>query len=184
MPVNKIDNIPHEDINKVIILMTDIKSIIGINSASLVNIIPSMTSNTTPSGTVFWWNQMNWDNLPWHAFDSSLSTFFMAANQASWGEYIGYQFTSQVTAYGFRFYYPTSDRTSPWTGVTVYGSNNGTEWTSIHTESSITWGSSDTTKEYSFNSSKTYQWWRFNPSDSISTGVPMRCYSLELLGYS
>lgn len=83
--------------------------------------IPTMTSNTEPSGTCFGSSYFNVSHPYYCAFDGSTSTSWLPARtSSSTGQYIGYTFPSNVKAYMYTLDYTEYTYTSK---IVIQGSN-------------------------------------------------------------
>lgn len=98
---------------------------------SVLNVkVPTMTSATTPSGTVFADPATGW-NQPYYVFNDSLTDYFQQ-NSSSPGVNIGYQFVSQIRANIVEMRANLGGN-SP-TKFKVQGSNDGSSWIDLSSE--------------------------------------------------
>ena len=102
---------------------------------SVLNVkVPTMTSNTTPSGEVSCSALYDEAYQPYIAFDGSDEDFTSVLGDNSvW--YIAYQFTSNVKVNAFKYRANTNASALNYLlGFTLYidGSNDGTNWTSLY----------------------------------------------------
>ena len=136
-------------------------------------LIPTMTSNTTPSGEASG-NLVNGINLPYRAFDRDTTTKYTGGtNQTLTGAWIKYKFAEShiVTSMRLKVY-----RT--WSGK-LQGSNDDTVWEYIH---SFTVTNLDDT--YYFNNKKEYKYYKILVTDGGSnTGNYMDMSICQLYGY-
>lgn len=139
----------------------------GRASEVLTPLVPTMTSNTTPSGEcISSSNQSGTD--AYMAFDQNDNTLWSANTLGS--SWLGYIFTSKQKVSRFRLKY-YADRVVP--SVTVQGSDDGTTWNDI--ETITTSASADT--EYSFDNNTSYYEYRlvFN----MGSGVRATIYRVQ-----
>jgi hypothetical protein len=105
------------------------------NTATLIllpNIAtPAMTSNNTPSGTVFF-SGFSGVNFPWNAFSQDGTATFWQSNTANTGT-LGYQFPSGKVIKRYCVKAITSSSPSIPTAWTFQGSNDGTTYTTLET---------------------------------------------------
>lgn len=91
--------------------------------------VPTMTSNTTPSGTAFASSEYSASYPAWKAFDNNTSTFWGSTVADAIGSTIGYEFTSSVVISAVKIVdYGGTNRP---TNVTIQGYD--TEWHDIKT---------------------------------------------------
>jgi hypothetical protein len=136
---------------------------------TLVNQVPAMTSNTTPSGVSAASNEANPTFLAWKAFDrDSTSTEWSTSGTSGIG-WLSYDFGSgnaKVITYYSVLGRPT---TEPNTTVqpkdwTFEGSNNGSSWTSIDSRTAApVWGAGEL-RTYSAANTTAYRYYRINVS--------------------
>lgn len=143
--------------------------------------IPTMTSNTAPSGVASAVGSAGGDNYPYYAFDAnpntewwgnrnpfndplrSLSYAFPSGTKSRIG---GFSFTPQIAG-------SNSDAPNQWR---FYGSNDGTTWTLLDERSNqaglSNWPSGTTTKNYMLSAPANYQMyrWDFSTDDTQSSG--------------
>ena len=117
--------------------------------------VPTMTSNTKPSGVVL---NSNNDTNAYQSFDGNSSTMTVA-QQNSW---IQYMFTSAVMVKKVTI---KSDHTQQ-QNVKIQGSNNSTDWTTI--QASSTFATKDATIKIYGNITR-YKYYRVTKLDSVGT---------------
>ena len=106
---------------------------------SVLNVkVPTMTSNTNPTGQVGQTLDTSRSSDAYKAFDGSDSTFatMLMDTSANKANDIYYMFTSQVKVCKLRVLFynlPTLDNNS--ITLKIQGSSNGTNWTDIHSQS-------------------------------------------------
>lgn len=131
-----------------------------------VNLIPTMTSNTAPSGTAFASTEYNNNDTykAWRAFNGNASDYWASAAAAP-VHALGYDFgaATRITKYSLDVVTRASYAPKSWQ---FQGSNNNTDWTTLDTRTDVTsWGSVNT---YSFANTNTYRYYRINITDCIS----------------
>lgn len=96
---------------------------------SVLNVkVPTMTSNTTPSGECFSSSEFSAAYPTWKAFDGDTTTQgWGSGNGTGVGQYCGYKFTSQKDVY----VYKAQDANNRMTSIKFQGSNNGSSWADI-----------------------------------------------------
>jgi hypothetical protein len=98
--------------------------------------IPQMSSNTTPSGTAAA-SSVQTGSAPWQAFDRNTGTFWTSAvNNTGW---LSYQFPTGkiIKRYGFFSSVNSQRNIRTWT---FEGSNNGSTWTTLDTQTNFATG--------------------------------------------
>lgn len=127
--------------------------------------IPTMTSATAPSGTVFSSSGAAVGFEAWKAFDDDNGTYMDLVGVIA--GHVGYRFTSGkiITHYVLR---ARSDYAlsapSAWT---FEGSNNGSSWTVLDTHLSISWYPGEQ-KSFAFNNTTSYTYYRLNITSNMS----------------
>jgi hypothetical protein len=128
-------------------------------------VVPVMTSNTAPSGTVILSGNLNANYDGYKAFNGSLYEQYYGWLNAHGGnpQYIGYTFTSGqvITRYELTSINEGSSPHSPKTWK-FQGSNDGSSWTDLDTQTNITdWAaSSSVTKSFAVTNSTSYTYYR------------------------
>ncbi len=131
-----------------------------------MNIVPAMTGDTTPRGTVFYSSQFGGGLLAQYAFDHNSTIGWASVDTVSdpFPQYIGYQFISAktITSYSLNGWVNSAARAPlDWT---FEGSNDGSSWTILDTRSGETgWGNFET-RNYSISSPAAYTYYRVNIS--------------------
>lgn len=137
---------------------------------SVLNVkVPTMTSDTTPSGEAFIKDQWGGNSYaPWHAFDGSSLTRAIATNPT--GDYasFGYIFTRQILLR--KVYVSYTDGNSGWqAGMTyIQGSNDGNTWTDI---GSININTYPFTGSVNISTNTKYSRYRLQAKPGNSSGV-------------
>lgn len=134
---------------------------------SVLNVkIPTMTSASTPSGTVSCSTAYSGTN-GWYAFDKNLSTQYIS-NSTGDDLYVQYMFPSKIHAY--IAYVAVTSNGSTTTDMTykIQGSNNGSSWTDIIDNQTVSViNTSNTIKKHTMN--KEYKYFRLLKVSSTST---------------
>lgn len=130
------------------------------NGAYSVDTIPDMTSNTAPSGIASADSEYTADYAAWKGMDDHNVTYCWHTTATSFPHWLRYQFTSgkiiqryTITA---RDYAPQIFHPSNWT---LQGSNNGSSWTTLDTQSGQTFTVSQK-RTYSFTNFTAYAYYR------------------------
>lgn len=123
------------------------------------NVIPTMTSNTTPSGIASTDSTRGSTYAAWKAFDKQNNTYWQASS--TYPHWLQYQFPTgkTITAYGFINSrvdsYPVS-----WTFL---GSNDGNNWTILDTQENRSWiGSGYDLQFFEIVNTISYAYYRIN----------------------
>lgn len=132
---------------------------------STVNAIPTMTSNTTPSGEAFT-NSINTNGyLAWKAFDKSNSetSMWAIAQNDTLPKHVGYKFTNlkYIGKYTMSYNWVTAGINGSPRGWTFEGSIDGLNYEILDTQSNITWTMGEK-KEFEINNNKAFQYYRVN----------------------
>lgn len=140
--------------------------------------VPTMTTNTAPSGTVFSspGDQGGWDR--WQAFNDSNSNGWQTS--AGTTGIIGYQFTSGKIARGYSITGMSAglENRSPkdWT---FQGSNDGSTYTTLDTQTGVTGWSALQKRSYTFANTTSYSYYRLNVTANDG-GVLLGVYEVEI----
>jgi len=131
-------------------------------------LVPTMTSDTTPSGIVSESGHASSSHPDWHAFDNNDSTFWQSnTGNTIW---IGYMFASDVKISKLKL---IRDASTPFTGI-LQGSSDGNTFENIQT---INFSASATTN-IAINSTKTYKYYRLsNTGTGLITIYTLQFYS-------
>jgi hypothetical protein len=140
---------------------TGIFEIAGQASVGSSNAIPTMTSNTTPSGIVSADSIWNSAYDSWKAMDGTNATHYCwySASNNTYPHWLQYQFPSGkiITSYSITSHW-SDERDGPRTWK-LQGSNNGSIWTDLDTQSAQSFGS-DIKKTFSFINLNSYTYYR------------------------
>jgi hypothetical protein len=140
---------------------TGIFEIAGQVSVSLTNAIPTMTSNTSPSGRASADSIINPDYDAWKAMDKTNAGYFcwLSGQDNNFPHWLQYQFTSGKT---ITFYSITSRNytmvVSP-TAWKLQGSNNGSSWTDLDTQTGQSFSQNEK-KTYTISNTNSYTYYR------------------------
>lgn len=128
--------------------------------------IPLMTSNTTPSGNVIVSGQ-GVGAEGWRAFDRSNSTFWQC-NTVNIG-WLGYIFPTGKTIKRYSIFTTSGSGVHPRTW-TFEGSNDGSSWTVLDTQTLVTL-SNATFYTYPITNTTSYTYYRINITATINPGA-------------
>jgi len=134
--------------------------------AYTANIVPTMGSYTYPSGTASDDGNAGSGYEGWHAFDHALGTTYWYHLATS--GYVQYQFiaTHVITRYTITSRAVANDLRTP-KAWTFKGSNNGSSWDTLDTQTNITWDTVGTlTKTFDIANSTAYAYYRLAVSES------------------
>lgn len=159
--------------------------------ADFVNIIPKMTSNTTPSGVAFAnaETQGSAGYGAWRAFDRSIAEDYAGwLTSDSLPGWVGYKFVSPKVINSYAVVSPSYPTHWPYAPSTwqFQGSNDGTNWTTVDTRSGITWSSARERKEFSIASPQSFLYYRLyvttNASGASTSGAGTGVDELQMSG--
>lgn len=141
---------------------------------STVNAVPTMTSNTLPSGLVTYSSQQGTNNA-WKAFDRNTSSFWETSQQQTC--WIAYEFTVQKIIYTYTItsfssaYNPRS--------FTFEGSNDGINWTILDTRINQSWVE-NSKKTFTIQNTNPYKSYKINVSQTGNSGATYACQITEI----
>ncbi|MEI7879857.1 MAG: hypothetical protein WCI95_03170 [bacterium] len=129
------------------------------------NIIPTMVSNSSPSGLVFYSSQYSasGNDCGYCVFDKSDSTWWTASSGSA-PQYVGYKFASAQTITSYKITARVSSYDRAPSNFTFQGSNTGAwagEQVTLDTRTSQSWSAGET-KFYSFTNINSYLYYRVN----------------------
>ena len=105
-----------------------------------IPLIPSMTSDTSPSGVVSYSTSYGASGQdPYMVFDGNDSTRGILAKTSTSGSYFQYAFTKSVEANRAKIIASNAGNTVHSEKWVIQGSNNGTAWTNISDEIEFSW---------------------------------------------
>lgn len=119
-------------------------------------LVPTMTSDTTPSGEAFASGNQGTSYLPYKAFDGDDTTRWSVTGANVSGAYIGYKFTTPVKVNRIYTFVPAMNYTTN-CEFKVQGSNDGSTWTDIDT---ITWLAQSREQSFSIQNDNEYLYYR------------------------
>lgn len=123
------------------------------------NQIPTMTTNTAPSGTA----SGNYDNAnAYKAFDNNTGTEWFSNNNAA-PHILKYQFPSAVAIGSYSIRSTTNHQPKTWT---FEASNNDSDWTTLDTQTNLTL-TADTEYTYYMSNMTAYTYYRINVSAGL-----------------
>jgi len=164
-------------------LYTSTKSVCLSCPAGQVNmptqsLIPPMTSNLLPSGTVA---DDNASEGAWLAFDGDADTFWTAAAQASW---LRYQFLIPKVVSVYEITASASPAAAPSTWI-LQGSSDGSTWVNLDTENSISWYAGEV-KRFAITNTTAYAYYRILISftSGLIPQIPAQISEIKLFALS
>src|SRR5271157_963593 len=136
-------------------------------SATLLNVVPMMYTDNGPSPVVASAStEVNTANQAWNAFDFNQGTAWLAGASSGWLQIdLGAGNAVVSTAYSIQATV-TGDLTFMMTGWTFAGSNDGSSWTTLDTETGITWPTNFQIQTWSFSNSTAYRYYRLTSSSN------------------
>lgn len=119
------------------------------------NIIPKMTSNTTPSGEASA-SSYNGARPPWHAFDGTANSWLTDGKNTN--QWLSYKFASpkKINKYAIKDQLPARLPNS-WR---IEGSNDGQNWIVLDSHSNVTDWIAGTRKEFIFTNEQSFFYYR------------------------
>ncbi|MCU6710084.1 discoidin domain-containing protein [Paenibacillus sp. J5C_2022] len=146
------------------------------------NLIPIMTSDTTPSGIASVSSTFSSSYLAWRLFDKDNSSHWLS--NSTLNQWMKYEFPSAVTAHSYKL---TSSATtgSPNDMIREWvleGSNDDSVWGELDTRNNQTnWGLPET-REYSIGTPLLYKYYRIRIITNNGTSTYHRVSGWELIG--
>jgi hypothetical protein len=148
------------------------------------NVVPAMTSDTTPSGVVTISSQQDGSLPGWEVFDHGLSTGtgengWHSAN-AGFPAWISYQFPAahKIELYSFRSRFNANGAGGgTWAPRTwtLEGSNDGTNWTVVDTRTGQQ-SKSDEVRTYKVANPGMFSYYKVNVTDNVEQAAPAYYY--------
>ena len=144
--------------------------------------VPTMTSNTTPSGTAFASSVYSSAYAAYKAFDSNNSTtYWNAQNNQSYPEYLGYTFTTPVKVSKVRIYIDST--TMRIYTYKIQGSNDGFVSDVHNLTDVITWSNSNPKESVcKFANDSEYTSYRVLMLTGIATAAALLVTELQFYG--
>ena len=146
-------------------------------------LIPSMTSDSAPSGSVSASSIYSTGYDAWNALDGNSATWWNSDGSSALPQWIQYQFPSAVTAFSYSL---TSNGLDTGAGGfpaawTIEGSNDGSTWTVLdsRTFSGIT---GDQTLTYNLATTGSYEYYRVNVTAANGGGSNCEIGEWQLYG--
>lgn len=142
---------------------------------SVLNVhVPTMTSNTTPSGEVFCSSILTSGWPAWHAFNKNLTDAWASDNaEGSTGGYVGYKFTSPIEVHKITLNNGiSSERNLDIKDFIIQGSNDNDNWVDIYS-GTATQSAPSITQNFAISNSTKYLYIRiycqnnYNPSRGL-----------------
>lgn len=127
------------------------------------NLVPVMTSNLDPEGEVIF-SAESTNREGWRAFDDDSSSFWVPGASVTAG-HIGYKFDTATVVNAYSVQAITNAIGAP-KNFTFEGSQNGSTWTVLDTQSIVGWYSQET-KRFNFTNSTAYLYYRVNITDKF-----------------
>ena len=130
------------------------------NSGENVDQVPTMTSNSAPSGTASASSENTTAQQAWKVFnDTTGDVWYAAASGAGW---IKYDFGSGVTKTPVAItIQASSDPNGAPASGTFQGSNDGSSWTTLKTLSGLSWSANEI-KTFTFSNTTAYRYFILN----------------------
>lgn len=151
--------------------------------SEIFNLIPVMTSNTTPSGEASASSSYSGFEA-WKAFNGIADGGWQADSGTSWWLMYDFGETSKalVTKYSITASTNAGNARSP-KNWTFEGSNDGIQWSVLDTQvNQINW-TVGLVREYSFNNEYSFRYYRLNISANNTTDVYTNVGELKLFGF-
>lgn len=137
------------------------------------NVIPIMTSNTTPYGVASSSSEFNWNYSAWKAFDGDIGTRWAAnVSDSSW---VAYEFEEKkiIGKYALQC---NEQKSVDWTFDAFDESTN--TWVTLHSVTGATWSSNTEKKTYIVKNKKAYQKYRINTTKTDSVGPSISTFEM------
>ena len=145
----------------------------------LDNLIPIMTSNSAPSGYVASASSEYSASYPaYEAMNGALGSSDGWISTTTTG-YLQIQFPSSKIVNKYVLWPYSTDTTFAPSTWTFKGSNNGTDWTTLDSQSSITGWASATSKTFTFSNATAYTYYRLDVTANCG-GANLEIGELEL----
>ena len=131
--------------------------------------VPTMTSNTAPSGTAFASSEYNASRAAWYLFDKNetSSNMYCSATNDTIGCYFGYEFPNNTKVCKFRLVtYDNTDGGIP-SKIKIKASNDGLTWVDQSDELNIELGENI----YIIKPDGAYKKWIVSVTDCVNTDV-------------
>lgn len=150
-------------------------------SGNMTELIPTMTSDTTPSGKCTFQARGDTDHAAYHAFDNAINTYFGGSASGSGSSrynWVAYTFDAPVKA-TMAVVIPNSATTL---SIYVDGSNNHVDWQTV--------GDFDVLSETQTCTSNKVYYFKLNPTQAyktyrvymVSNSSAIGCYYFQIFG--
>ncbi|MAE43247.1 hypothetical protein CMO93_05725, partial [Candidatus Woesearchaeota archaeon] len=171
-------------------------STVGLQGSQEEDLIPKMTSNTAPSGTVIFSTEGNlrlggYTEEAWSAFDDSAvvgqSDQWQAAPvpTTSNPQWLGYEFPEAKIVTRYTVMGAVRDTASRSPGDwTFQGSNDGTNWDILDTQTGHSWDVLSQTKSFDITNTDAYNSYRIHITATAGGEDAVRIGQLEMIGTS
>ena len=151
-------------------------------------LIPIMTSNTTPSGEVIYSSIHSSPYDAYKAFDGDDTTTRWNGSNSANQEYIGYHFTKPVCVkkVHLRIYVAGNPKTQMFKTGKIQGSNDGTDWTdlkSIEYENHTSVSTDYWDVDEELTNTDSYEYYRILCTDSYYKYSNYNCYSFYTIQF-
>lgn len=145
------------------------------------NVIPTMTSNTTPSGIVETNVNILAGTSAYQAFDGIGTTYFHSAinNTVGW---LSYEFEKKTIINKYSLLCQLNYRDRAPKRWTFEGTNDGVSWDVLDSQSNQAVWTNNVKNVYTFNNEKSYKRYRININEN-NGGNYLVFVSLEMMGY-
>lgn len=149
------------------------------------NLIPSMTSNTAPSGEVSVNSISSATYDGWKAVDGSETSYWMTSN-TSGGWYIQYEFELEKICTSYAIGKAVNAEPQCPKDFTLQASNTGAfsgEEVTLDTQTNISWGGGLYEKQtFSFTNTTEYKYYKLNITATVYSGNSVAMGVFELIG--
>lgn len=155
-------------------------------AVTLVDQVPTMTSNSAPVGTVTASTQYDASHQGWMAFNDEITSAAWLTSSGTTTGTLQYDFGSGVTktiVYYSLIGVPSGDNVpnrAPKTW-TFEGSNNGSSWTTIDTQTNVSAWVADEKRTYTTTNTTAYRYYRINVSANQGDATFLSVAEMELL---
>ena len=148
-----------------------------VSSGGNINLVPQMTSNTTPSGVVSG-SYVQGMNNNWRAFDRNAATFTTTVT----GNWIAYQFSSAQRIGSYAITNGASGTIHPAypESFKLEGSNDAVAWTLLDWKTAVAWSlTANQRQEFTISNAVAYTYYRIT---FINTLDEAKIVAIELIG--
>ena len=161
-----------------LLLCLPISTIYAANSNNTENIIPKMTSNSSPSGVA----STNYEySYAYKAFDRDYETIESAWTSASLSAWLRYDFPQAEIINQYVIYPQSTATTRAPKNWTFEGSSDGMNWEVLDKRNDVSEWTNNHSKIFSFSNTKAYTMYRINIT-SNNGGSYLSLSELEMIG--